>query len=155
MFNEIDIVRLTEDVRCDDDRTTLRAGMTGTVVAVFQNGAAYMVEFVNPESSIVTVLSNQIMDPNSGFRINVEIEEPTSQHWKRRILFRIWPVDDGPIIETVRTKIHAWCTDHWQGDGRDWNRDNGQILVQSEAQAVEFKMRWHGVMIDSIFGDVL
>jgi len=50
---ENDRVRLVSDLS-DDDRT-YRAGSTGTVVHVYQDGAAYEVEITTPVHGVVTV----------------------------------------------------------------------------------------------------
>jgi hypothetical protein len=152
VFNDLDIVRLTEDVLCDEHITMLRMGEVGTIVAVYEarettQRNAYIVEFANPRSSLVTVLQNQIVQADAPLKILVEIEKPYSHVWGARILFTVWP-GEGPIVETARTVIDRWCNEQWD---KPWERSNGQILVTNEAMAFDFKLRWHGVGIDGIF----
>lgn len=51
---ELDRVRVLRSVVGDDDRT-VPAGATGTVVAIYADGAAFEVEFTEPVDTLATV----------------------------------------------------------------------------------------------------
>jgi hypothetical protein len=53
-FAEHSIVTLSSDMRLDDGRV-LPPGATGAVVGIWQDGAAYEVEFNEPFHAVVTV----------------------------------------------------------------------------------------------------
>lgn len=56
---ELDRVSLSADVRSDEGHT-VPAGSTGTVVAVWNGGEAYDVEFTEPIDALVTVRPDAI-----------------------------------------------------------------------------------------------
>ncbi|MCK2055630.1 DUF4926 domain-containing protein [Methylobacterium sp. 37f] len=58
-LRELDDVVLLADARTDDG-TLIQAGTEGTVVAVWQDGAAYEVEFAEPEGALATVRATGI-----------------------------------------------------------------------------------------------
>ncbi|KQP93813.1 hypothetical protein ASF60_14275 [Methylobacterium sp. Leaf113] len=58
-LRELDDVVLLADARTDDG-TLIQAGTEGTVVAIWQDGAAYEVEFTEPEGALATVRATGI-----------------------------------------------------------------------------------------------
>lgn len=54
LLRELDDVRMTNDVTTDDG-DTIAAGADGTVVAVWNAGEAYDVEFPEPMGALATV----------------------------------------------------------------------------------------------------
>ncbi len=54
LLRELDDVRVTVDVTTDDG-DTIAAGIEGTVVAVWNGGEAYDVEFPEPMGALATV----------------------------------------------------------------------------------------------------
>ncbi|KQO70581.1 MULTISPECIES: DUF4926 domain-containing protein [unclassified Methylobacterium] len=58
-LRELDDVVLLADARTDDG-TLIQAGTEGTVVAVWQDGSAYEVEFAEPEGALATVRATGI-----------------------------------------------------------------------------------------------
>lgn len=59
-FRDLDVVRLTEDVRTDEG--LFPRGSLGTIVFVYGNAGAYEVEFDAPQADVVTLREDQLAD---------------------------------------------------------------------------------------------
>jgi hypothetical protein len=57
-FHDLDVVRLTEDVRADGG--LFPRGSCGTIVFVYGGARAYEVEFDAPQADVVTVREDQL-----------------------------------------------------------------------------------------------
>lgn len=58
-FQDLDDVVLTATV-LDDNRRVVPAGTEGTIVSVYRDGEAYMVELSEPEGALISVAPEEI-----------------------------------------------------------------------------------------------
>lgn len=56
---DLDVVMLTADVTADDG-ATIEAGTEGTIVSIFRDGEAFVVEFDTPTGSLATVTGDTL-----------------------------------------------------------------------------------------------